>query len=94
MIRTLFYSALAATIIACGCVADAFAQTEKPFDHRCDLNFDQGTRVTIADYAVFLGALGKKRGEAGFDYHADRDASGAVTIADWGKLLTDCPLSH
>lgn len=60
----------------------------------CDLDFDRSARVTVQDYAVFIGAFGTKFREVGFDNHADRDNNGAVTALDWGLMLSECPLSN
>ncbi|WP_295612802.1 dockerin type I domain-containing protein, partial [uncultured Lamprocystis sp.] len=51
-----------------------------------DLNGD-GV-VNLADYAVFRAALGKRRGQPGYNERADYDRDGQVSNTDYRTWLT------
>lgn len=65
------------------------AQAARPC---CDLN-DDGAEPTVKDWAAFLGAFGKKEGDAGYIKLADFDGNKAITAADFGLMSQYCPLT-
>jgi hypothetical protein len=70
--------ALALALAVLGCKTD-----------RCDLD-ENGTSWDDVDLAVFKAALGKSKGQPGYNARADVDKSGTVTTEDFGALLKLC----
>lgn len=58
----------------------------------CDLDKSGGSRMTAADYAVFLAAFNTRKGDPKYNPEVDFDNSGTVTAADFALLLKFCPL--
>lgn len=80
--------ALIALLVLCACEPAVAAEQCSPV---CDLN-DDGLSVTVADWAVIVGAFNSKKGSPQYREEADLNGNGAIDANDWGLMMKFCPL--